>query len=115
MNTIRPKAPQKTDAAARSSWAGQVRNTSRAVEMGLKTLDALIGSDGKAPGGLMGAVMHSVDDGVFKLSSADADTYRLRYRDGQASANDTCMIRLSNTLNPRIPPAYVNGRPHGFC
>lgn len=56
-----------------------------------------------------------VDDGVFPLVSTSEKYHRLRYRDGQTSPNDSCMILLANKLNPRIPPAYINGRPHGFC
>lgn len=40
---------------------------------------------------------------------------RLRFReDGQVSINDRCAVRKVK-LNPRMPAAYVNGRPVGFC
>lgn len=40
---------------------------------------------------------------------------RLRFRaDGQVSLNDRCPVRKVK-LNPKMPPAYVNGRPIGFC
>lgn len=40
---------------------------------------------------------------------------RLRYRhDGQVTLNDRCPVRLVK-LNPKMSPAYVNGRPVGFC
>ena len=55
------------------------------------------------------------DRGVFPMVEADDGPPRLRYPDGQVSLNRTCMIRLSNRLNPRMPPAFVNGRPLGFC
>lgn len=59
---------------------------------------------------------HSLDgEGVFAVPGPDPKYPRLRYLDGQVSANDSCMIRLENALNPRMPPAYVNGRPLGFC
>ena len=54
-------------------------------------------------------------DGVFAVPGADAAHPRLRYVDGQLSRNDTCMIRMGNALNPKIPPMYVNGEPLGFC
>jgi len=54
-------------------------------------------------------------DGVFTVPSADPERHHLRFVDGQVSRNDTCMVRLENGLNPRVPPLYVNGEPVGFC
>ncbi len=54
-------------------------------------------------------------DGVFAVPGSYPERPRLRFADGQVSLNDTCMIRLSNKLNPKIPPMYVNGQPLGFC
>ena len=54
-------------------------------------------------------------DGVFAVPGGDTRHHRLRYVDGQVSRNDSCMIRLGNRLNPRVPPLYVNGEPLGFC
>lgn len=54
-------------------------------------------------------------DGVFALASADPKHPRLRYADGQVSLNDSCMIKLGNKLNPKVPPFYLNGSPVGFC
>lgn len=54
-------------------------------------------------------------DGVFALASADPEHPRLRYSDGQISMNASCMIKLGNKLNPKIPPFYLNGTPVGFC
>ena len=54
-------------------------------------------------------------DGVFPVPVEASEFFRLRYRDGQLSSSETCMVRSANRLNPRIPPAYVNGRPMGFC
>lgn len=40
---------------------------------------------------------------------------RLRFRDdGLVSINDRCAVRKVK-LNPKMPAAYVNGRPVGFC
>ena len=40
---------------------------------------------------------------------------RIRYFDGGLeSANDRCPVRKVK-LNPQMTPAYVNGRPIGFC
>jgi hypothetical protein len=40
---------------------------------------------------------------------------RLRYLDdGLVSVNERCAVRKVR-LNPNMPPAYVNGRPIGFC
>lgn len=57
----------------------------------------------------------AVADGVFAVPGSDPDHHRLRFVDGQVSANDSCMIRLGNRLNPGVPPVYVNGEPVGFC
>lgn len=54
-------------------------------------------------------------DGVFALASADPMHPRLRFGDGQISMNASCMIKLGNKLNPKIPPFYLNGTPVGFC
>ncbi|GJM20602.1 MAG: hypothetical protein DHS20C15_05170 [Planctomycetota bacterium] len=54
-------------------------------------------------------------DGVIFVASAEAEYPLLRYRDGQLSANTSCMIQLQNPISRRIPPMYVNGRPLGFC
>ena len=53
--------------------------------------------------------------GVFPVSGDDVTRPRLRYADGQVSLNDTCAIRMDKTLNPKIPPVYINGQPVGFC
>ncbi len=54
-------------------------------------------------------------DGVFAVPAADPGRHHLRFVDGQVSRNDTCMIKLENGLNPKVPPMYVNGEPVGFC
>ncbi len=55
-------------------------------------------------------------EGVFAVPSEDDPSrHRLRFVDGQVSRNDSCMIRLGNRLNPKVPPMYVNGEPVGFC
>ena len=54
-------------------------------------------------------------DGVFAVPGGDRDHHRLRYLDGQVSRNDSCMVRMGNRLNRRVPPLYVNGEPLGFC
>jgi hypothetical protein len=47
--------------------------------------------------------------------NAEDSLPRLRYFDGdQLSLNDRCPVRKVR-LNPKMPPAYVNGRPVGFC
>jgi hypothetical protein len=55
------------------------------------------------------------DDGIVYVEGHDPSYPRVRYLDGQLSANQSCAIRLANKLNTRIPPVYVNGRPVGFC
>ena len=45
---------------------------------------------------------------------AGAELPRVRFGDGQVSLNDRCAVRRVK-LNLRMPPAYVNGRPIGFC
>ncbi len=67
---------------------------------------------------VMGSIVPTrleVRDGVFAVPGSEPKLQRLRYVDGQVSANDSCVIRLSNRLNPKIPPLYVNGQPLGFC
>ncbi len=54
-------------------------------------------------------------EGTFAVASERPERPRLRYRDGQVSVNSSCAIRLTNKLNPVIPPMYVNGAPIGFC
>ena len=54
-------------------------------------------------------------DGTYVMDGATEESGRLRYRDGQVSCNDACAIKLSNALNPRVRPLYVNGSPVGFC
>ena len=40
---------------------------------------------------------------------------RVRYfEDGLVSVNDRCAVRKVK-LNVKMPPAYVNGQPIGFC
>jgi hypothetical protein len=56
-----------------------------------------------------------LDAGAYYLPTQDPKLPRVRYVDGQVSGNDSCMIRLGSKLNRRMPPAYVNGFPLGFC
>jgi len=53
---------------------------------------------------------------VFADYMSETDSLpRLRFRDdGQVSLNDRCAVRQVK-LNPKMQPAYVNGRPVGFC
>jgi hypothetical protein len=55
------------------------------------------------------------DSGAFYTPTADPLHPRVRYVDGQESLNDSCIVLAGNKLNRRVPPAYVNGRPLGFC
>ena len=59
--------------------------------------------------------LSTVCEGVFAVPAEDPSLHRLRFIDGQVSANDSCMIRMGNRLNPKVPPMYVNGEPVGFC
>ncbi|TAJ16758.1 MAG: hypothetical protein EPO68_10575 [Planctomycetota bacterium] len=52
---------------------------------------------------------------AFYVLTEDPLHPRIRYDDGQVSPNDSCMIRLGSKLNRKMPPAYVNGMPLGFC
>lgn len=56
-----------------------------------------------------------VDSGAFYLPTSDPLHPRVRYVDGQESLNDSCIVLTGNKLNRRVPPAFVNGRPLGFC
>ena len=53
--------------------------------------------------------------GVTYVATGDAARPRLRYPDGQLSRNDSCLVRIGNKLNYKVPPLYVNGAPVGFC
>ncbi len=54
-------------------------------------------------------------DGVMFVVTDDPKHPRVRYADGQVSLNDSCAVLRGNKLNRRMPPAYVNGQPLGFC
>lgn len=54
-------------------------------------------------------------DGVIYVVGADPKLPFVRYLDGQISPSNSCAVRIGNKLNRKIPPAYVNGRPIGFC
>jgi hypothetical protein len=54
-------------------------------------------------------------DGAFYVLSENPVQPRVRYLDGQTSANDSCPILRGNKLSRKVPPMYVNGRPIGFC
>ncbi|MFT7463852.1 MAG: hypothetical protein ACI9EF_002200 [Pseudohongiellaceae bacterium] len=71
-------------------------------------LVAAVGCQSTAPSPTSG-------DGVFAVPAQEDSHHRLRYQDGQLSRTDSCMIRLGNRLNHRVPPLYVNGEPMGFC
>jgi len=51
--------------------------------------------------------------------AAELDTLRnryphIQYQDGVVSLNDRCPVRKAS-LNLRLPPLFVNGKPIGFC
>ena len=49
------------------------------------------------------------------VAGGDSLFPRIAYFDGAlVSVNDRCAVRKVK-LNPKMPPAYVNGRPVGFC
>lgn len=54
-------------------------------------------------------------DGISFVTAEDPKRPQVRYMDGQLSLSNTCAVRADNKLNRKIPPAYVNGRPLGFC
>jgi len=62
------------------------------------------------------STMKSHERGVFAEFVSPGDSLSaLRYLDTeQVSINDRCPI-LKGRLNPKMAPAYVNGRPVGFC
>jgi hypothetical protein len=55
------------------------------------------------------------DSGAFYVPTADPLHPRVHYADGQDSLNDSCIVLAGNKLSRRVPPAFVNGRPVGFC
>lgn len=55
------------------------------------------------------------DSGAFYVPTSDPLHPRVHYVDGQDSLNDSCIVLTGNKLSRRVPPAYVNGRPVGFC
>ena len=54
-------------------------------------------------------------DGVTYVVDENPKLPLLRYQDGQMSLSNSCAVIEGNKLNRRIPPAYVNGQPIGFC
>ena len=54
-------------------------------------------------------------DGVTYVVSTNPRLPVVRYSDGQVSLSDSCAVRVGSRLNRKVPPAYVNGRPLGFC
>ncbi|MCP3918974.1 MAG: hypothetical protein GY711_25800 [bacterium] len=54
-------------------------------------------------------------DGAMYVTTSDPKHPLVRYKDGQLSLNDSCAVLRGNKLNRRMPPAYVNGQPLGFC
>ncbi len=56
-----------------------------------------------------------MEDGSFYVLGEDPAHPRLRYLDGQVALNTTCAIQIGNKLSRKVPPAYVNGQPIGFC
>lgn len=55
------------------------------------------------------------DDGIFYVQTDDPAHPRVRYLDGQVALDASCAIKLGNKLSRKVPPAYVNGQPIGFC
>jgi hypothetical protein len=55
------------------------------------------------------------DDGIFYVETDDPAHPRVRYLDGQLALDPSCAIKIGNKLSRRVPPAYVNGQPIGFC
>lgn len=70
-----------------------------------------------APMGAMPAMRAKLptDSGAFYVPTSDPLHPRVHYVDGQDSLNDSCIVLTGNKLSRRVPPAYVNGRPIGFC
>ena len=54
-------------------------------------------------------------DGVTYVVSEDPKLPLVRYQDGQVALSDSCAVRIGSRLNRKVPPAYVNGQPLGFC
>lgn len=54
-------------------------------------------------------------DGVTYVVDSDPKLPLVRYVDGQMALSNSCGVRVGNKLNRRIPPAYINGQPLGFC
>lgn len=55
------------------------------------------------------------DSGAFYIPTSDPLHPRVHYAEGQDSLNDSCIVLTGNKLSRRVPPAFVNGRPIGFC
>lgn len=55
------------------------------------------------------------DEGIFYVLGEDPAHPRVRYLDGQLALDASCAIRIGNKLSRKVPPAYVNGQPIGFC
>ncbi|MCM2272707.1 MAG: hypothetical protein NDJ18_09170 [candidate division Zixibacteria bacterium] len=54
------------------------------------------------------------DIGVAAYTDSMVELPRLRYANGDITINDRCPVRKVS-LNPRLMPLFVNGKPLGFC
>ena len=54
------------------------------------------------------------DIGVGVYADTATELPRLRYAAGEVTINDRCPVRKVS-LNRRLSPLFVNGRPLGFC
>ncbi len=54
------------------------------------------------------------DIGVGAYTDSMVELPRLRYANGEVTINDRCPVRKVS-LNRRLMPLFVNGKPLGFC
>lgn len=88
-----------------------------AEEVRLSVDEPTAASAGEAAPGMRPAdpAARLCDDGKTYVVSTDPKLPRVRYLDGQVSLSDSCAVKLGNRLSRKVPPAYVNGQPIGFC
>lgn len=115
--TARPKLARVSDpqsAEARRESPDEQAAAERATEEN-SAEERAAEDDAAQEAPAMRPMLRLCQDGVTFVDGPDPRHPYLRYRDGQISASDSCAVRIGNKLNRRIPPAYVNGRPLGFC
>lgn len=118
MTVINSKTTTHTRATETATWSSNVKNTSRALELGMKTLQSLVMPDGKVPGGLFSATMTAVREGVdllqmllkkrFDVPLSKSDLGMLDVAQRALSKGDSAFYKMDKQIDAaRVPPGAV--------